>query len=82
MNLTDAQLEVLAMLVESGPIKNRGVIRGPLIDLIEAKYAVDIIMLGEEGFSASTTKGMEVYCEYFAATNLRDAKVNRLTLRP
>lgn len=78
-----AMIDTLVAMVEQGPVWAGDVpskaARADLIDLGLAQY---VMVKGEDGFSAATYKGRDVYCYiYGKASTTAEAKANRIAGR-
>lgn len=73
-------LDTLVSLVEHGPVHDGDITSMTDRDtLITAGLAIRVVYEGEDGYTAATMKGANVYRGYFGeADTLKEAKANRL----
>ena len=81
--LSAAELDTLIGLVEFGPLWDGDVpSKAGRDSLIKMGFAVRIVLRGEDGYTAATYSGRDVYKErYGPADTIRQAMGNRLVLK-
>jgi hypothetical protein len=75
-------LDTLITLVEQGPVWDGDVpSKSGRDELIAQGYAIRVVNKGEDGFTAATYKGRDLYCRYYGGDTLKQAKTKRLQMR-
>lgn len=77
--LTDRQVEVLAAVIERGPIRVEDWEFPDNLWLLENQYGTEIVVQGMLGFMAATAKSLVIYLAHFNATTVAEAKALRIS---
>lgn len=77
--LTGAEIDTLVALVERGPLRDGGLPSKVGRDgLLALGFAAEVVIDKDYWFYAATPKGLEWYLDRYKATNIRDARDNRI----
>lgn len=72
----------LVALVERGPVWDGDVpSKSGRDELIQQGYAIRVVHKGEDGYTAASIKGRDLYCKHFGGDTISQAKARRIALR-
>jgi hypothetical protein len=76
--MTGAMIDTLIALVERGPLEDGDVpSKSGRNDLIDAGLAVRVVVNGEDGYTAATYAGRDVYTRRYGGDTVREATAIR-----